>query len=253
MKEFLIWKIFALYNYWCRMRLHTAIPGIELEISKYLKNSKTTGTKYPTLWRAVKLIFRHKPKVIFEAGTGLSTIVLAAAVKKLTNRDPLHDAKIVSMESVTSWYETAEKNLPEKYRDIVDIVLGPRIKYEFMFFRGYRHSNIPRLNYDFVFLDGPSYYDENGGSFCADVFHVLETSLAPQISGVIDTRVSSVFVMQQVFGASAVRYYPIARTSDFMVERKPLRVKITSRDFNTNIWGKLDVKLETHLETKNKN
>lgn len=244
MKNFMIWKVFALYNFWCRRRLFQVLPGIEREIADYSRTSNTTGTKFPTLWRAVRLILKDKPSLILECGTGLSTIVLAAAVKQLRARIPGYEGRIVSMESVEQWFETARKNLPNKYSDVVELVLGPRVKYEFLFFRGYRHSNIPQLDYDFVFLDGPSYDDENGGSFCADVFHVAEISSAPIIRGVVDTRVSSVFVLQKVFGRRAVRYYPFTRTSDFTVKRKPFRVKISSRDFRSNVWGEVDLRLE---------
>ena len=243
MKDFITWKVFALYNRWCRWRLFRALPGIEAEIAAYARASNTTGTKYPTLWRAVRLILAHRPAAILEAGTGLSTIVLAAAVKQLAARVPGYAGRIVSMESVDVWYETARRNLPAKYADVVQIVLGPRVKYEFLFFRGYRHSNIPALDYDFVFLDGPSYEDENGGSFCADVFHVVETSSAPVVRGVVDTRVSSVFVLQQVFGRRAIRYYPFERTSDFEVSRKPFRVKISSRDFRSSLLGRVNLSL----------
>lgn len=244
MKNFLIWKVFAFYSYWCRRQLFQALPGIDREIADYSRRSNTTGTKFPTLWRAVRLILKEKPSLILECGTGLSTIVLAATVKQLRDRNSGYVGKIVSMESVERWFETARKNLPEKYADVVELVLGPRVKYEFLFFRGYRHSNIPPLDYDFVFLDGPSYDDENGGSFCADVFHVAETSSAPVIRGVIDTRVSSVFVLQKVFGRQAVRYYPFIRTSDFAVRRKPFRVKISSRDFRSNVCGGVDLRLD---------
>lgn len=243
MKDFLIWKAFALYSHWCRWRLFAALPGIRQEIADYAKASQTTGTKFPTLWRAVRLILRHKPAAILEAGTGLSTIVLAAAVQRLRARDHTYAGRIVSMESVDVWYETAKRNLPPKYQDVVELVLGPRVKVEFLFFRGYRHSNIPPLDYDFVFLDGPSYEDENGGAFCADVFHVVETSAAPVVRGVIDTRVSSVFVLQQVFGRRAVRYYPMARTSDFRIRKRPFRSKISSRDFHSNVLGGVGLRL----------
>lgn len=96
-----------------------------------------------------------------------------------------------------------------------------------------------------MFLDVPSYEDDNGGSFCADVFHVVETSSAPIIRGVIDTRVSSVFVLQKVFGRRAVQYDPFTRTSDFTVKRQPIRVKISSRDFRSNIWGEVDLRLDS--------
>ncbi|MCF8176963.1 MAG: hypothetical protein K9J74_00495 [Sulfuritalea sp.] len=244
MKNFFVWKAFALYNHWCRRRLFQALPGIEDEIADYLRRSKTTGTKFPTLWRAVRIILKERPVLILECGTGLSTIVLAAAVKYLRASNTGYEGKIISMESVEHWFETARKNLPDKYSDVVELVLGPREKYEFLFFRGYRHSNISPLDYDFVFLDGPSYDDDNGGSFCADVFHVAETSSAPVIRGVIDTRVSSVFVLQKVFGGRAVRYYPFIRTSDFSVKRRPFRVKISSRDFRSNMWGEVDLCLE---------
>ena len=70
MKDFLIWKAFAIYNHWCRWRLFAALPGIRQEIAEYAKASQTTGTKFPTLWRAVRLILRHRPALILEAGTG---------------------------------------------------------------------------------------------------------------------------------------------------------------------------------------
>ncbi|HRE15466.1 MAG TPA: hypothetical protein PLW86_00145, partial [Rhodocyclaceae bacterium] len=67
MKDFLLWKVFALYSHWCRRRLFNALPGIEAEIAEYSRKSKTTGTKFPTLWRAVRLILQHKPLVILES------------------------------------------------------------------------------------------------------------------------------------------------------------------------------------------
>ena len=245
--DFVSWKLFAVYHYWCRYRLFRALPGIDREIADYSTKSNTTGTKFPTLWRAVRIILSEKPTHILECGTGLSTIVLTAAVKKLKSRDPAYDGHITSMESVEEWFDIATKNLPDKYSDVVDIVLGPREKYEFLFFRGYRHSNIPPKDYDFVFLDGPSYNDEYGSAFCADVFHVIETSSAPVVRGVIDTRVSSVYVLQKVFGTSAVRYFPFARTSDFRVKPMPFRVNLTSRKFRANLLGGLSLWLKSPL------
>jgi hypothetical protein len=239
LKEYFVWKVFAAYSLWCRSRLYRALPGIAEEIVEYSGKSDTTGTKFPTLWRAVRIILKEKPSRILECGTGLSTLVLSAAILKNKAEDASYDGHIVSMESVEQWFDTAVQNLPEKYKQVVEIVLGPREKYEFLFFRGYRHSNIPPQDFDFVFLDGPNYDDENGGSFCADVLHVLEISSAPVVRGVIDTRVSSVFVMQTVFGTKAIRYYPLTRTSDFSVSRTPLRVKITSRNFRSGITGRV--------------
>ncbi len=134
MKNYLIWKLFALYNYWCRWRLFRALPGIAREIEDYSRKSDTTGTKYATLWRAVSIILAERPATILECGTGLSTIVLGAAVKQLRARFPDYRGRIVSMESMEVWYNIARQNLPEKYADVVELVLGPRQKDEFLFF-----------------------------------------------------------------------------------------------------------------------
>lgn len=248
MRNWLIWKIFAAYNIWSKWRLHNTLPGIREEMAEYALRSKSTGVKFTTLWRAVRLILRYKPEIILECGTGLSTIVLAAAIKKLREQSATYAGKIVSLESVDEWFAEAKKNLPDKYQDIVELVLGAREKYEFLFFRGYCHSNIPVYDYDFVFLDGPSYQDQHGGAFCADVFQAMTISSAPKLRGVIDTRVSSVFVMQQVFGVGAARYYPIARTADFLVSKQNFRVRISSRDFSSDHRGRLTLTLSPETE-----
>lgn len=246
-RSFIIWKCFALYSHWCRMRLCAKLPGIREEMQRYSLKSKTTGTKWPTLWRAVRIILSEKPIHILECGTGLSTVVLAEAVYKLRSADPSYNGKIKSMESLAVWHEKAIEMLPEKYKEFTSILLGPREKYERLFFRGYKHSEIPEENYDFVFLDGPDYTDECGSSFCADILHVVETSKAPLIRGVVDTRVSSVFVLQQLFGAHAVRYYAVARTCDLKVAPTKLNGKLTSRQFSNNIFGRLTLHINKSL------
>ncbi|WP_137700969.1 class I SAM-dependent methyltransferase [Marimonas lutisalis] len=212
------------------------------ELKDYSKGSDTTGTQWTTLWFAVREILKHRPACILECGTGASTIVLASAVKKLKAEDPSYDGHIVSMESVKEWYDTAQGCLPEKYRDVVEIVLGPREKYEIGMFRGYLHGNIPRKSYDFVFLDGPSFADEKGSAFCADVLRVLEFTEAPVVRGVIDGRTSSGFVLQTMFGVPAARYFLPNMAGVFEIETAALRSDHTSTDFGSTVMGRLYLK-----------
>lgn len=232
-------QLFSIYKRWCRSRLEKALPGIVDELADYAKKSDTTGTKWTTLWWAVDTILTYKPKVILECGTGASTIVFAAAIQKLRAKDSSYDGRIISMESVAAWRDIAVSNLPEKYEGDVEIVLGEREPYQIAFFRGYCHSNIPRLDYEFVFLDGPNYDDERGTSFCADVLKVMEWSERRFIRAVVDTRVTSVFVLQTLFGVQAVRYYPFIKTCALRLPCKDLTDKITTRDFSSNPFGRL--------------
>lgn len=230
-------------NYYCKFRLKRELPNIILELSEYGKSSDTTGTQWITLWYAVSGILKFKPKFILESGTGASTIVLAAAVQKLMHQDPSYYGKIVSMESYEEWYQVAKDNLPPKYKDLVELVYGPREEFTFGMFRGLIHSNIPHYDYSFVFLDGPSFIDEKGMSFCADAFKIMEFSKADIINGVIDARRSSAFVMQLMFGPRAAPHFKPLFASRFSIPRVDLRKWTAKKDFTGNIFGGLKLSM----------
>ena len=236
-------KVFKrIYNKICRRRLLAQLPGVDLALQDYSKVSATTGTQWITLWFAVRSILRYKPRCILECGTGASTLVLAAAVQRLRNEDPEYDGRIVSMESVKEWFDIAQANLPDACRDVVKLIHGPREKYEVGMFRGYIHGNIPEAPYDFVFLDGPNFRDENGTAFCADVFRAFDLSPAEEIRGVIDGRASSAFVMQTIFGLASVRYFLPALAATFSVSRLNFHEPFNTTDFSSSVFGRLTLK-----------
>lgn len=216
----LTWKIYAIYSYYAQYRLSRIIPNIHNIINGYSAKSDTTGTKYPTLYKAIRVILKNKPKYILESGTGTSTLILAELILLLKKKDPNYSCKIVSMESMSDWYELAVELLPKKYEEVVEIKLGEREKYDYSMFRGYTHSNIPNLPFEFVLIDGPSYNDDKGSSTCMDAIKVRLKSNLETVYCVIDTRNSTVFMMQQIFGVSASRYFPFFRSC--VVEMKKL-------------------------------
>ena len=249
MMNYLYWKFHAFYSTYAKRRLFLMVEGIEEIIENYTKKTNSTGTKYSTLYCAVKVIKKYKPKILLESGTGTSTIVLAETLKQLIRKDPDYKPKLISMESIPEWYDMAVKLLPEEYKDIVEIRLGKREKYEYAMFRGYSHSNIPLQNYDFIFLDGPNYNDEKGSSSCLDAIKARMISNVKTLNGVIDTRVSSVFVMQTLFGLNSIRYSNLKRTCSFSLNQIKLLPKIGSSSFNYSPQG--GVKLNEKKLLKN--
>ena len=218
------------------------LPSMESELAKYFKGSATTGTQPITLWLAVKTILNSKPSMILESGTGASSIVLSLAVKKLKSQNPDYECKIVSMESVKEWYDIAKANLPAHHMDTVEIIYGPRKKYEISMFRGYIHSNIPDYEYDFVFLDGPNFEDDKGTTFCADPLYVYLKSGKKSLTGVFDGRVSSAFVIQTLFGRKSVKYFTPSLAGTFRLEAGKSFEKFNSTDFKNLLAGRLFLK-----------
>ena len=241
MFNYVYWKLHAVYNIYSKKRLFKMVEGVEGIINDYSNKTNSTGTKFPTLYNAVKLIQKFKPNILLESGTGTSTLVIAETLIQLKKEDPNYNPILISMESLPKWHNLAVELLPEKYRDIVEIRLGEREKFEYGMFRGYCHSNIPSKNYDFVFLDGPSYKDEEGNSSCLDALKVRLESNVKAVIGVVDTRVSSVFVMQNLFGLNAIRYSDCKRTCTFRLNKIESHPKFSSKSFSYNLFGKVSV------------
>lgn len=248
LNEWLVWKIYALHHIYCKYKLNKLVPGVINIIEDYQKKTKSTGTKFPTLYRAVKLIIEKKPKYILESGTGTSTLVLAEAVLKIQKTNPNYSCEIISMESIEEWYDMANNLLPKKYHHIVKIILGKRKLFEYQMFRGYCHSNIPAKDYDLVFLDGPNYDDNYGSSTCMDALKVRLRSEKNIIHCIVDTRVSTVFMMQKIFRKSDITYYSIFRASSFKMHKIEHRPKLNSSNFTSNINGRIRLKSNFNLK-----
>jgi len=230
------------FNYICKRRLHRMLPTLESELSRYFKGSTTTGTQPITLWLAVKTILNTKPRMILECGTGASSIVLSLAIKKIKSEDPSYDCKVISMESVREWYDTAIDNLPAHHSDTVQIIYGPREKYEISMFRGYIHSNIPDNDYDLVFLDGPNFEDEKGTTFCADALYIYQKSGKKPLKGIFDGRASSAFVIQTLFGRKSVKYFIPFLAGTFQLDGGKSFEKFNTTDFRNQLTGRLFLK-----------
>jgi hypothetical protein len=115
------------------------------------------------------------------------------------------------MEEHEGWLEMSRKLLPKKYTQYVDFRLSRTIEDKYSLFRGVRYEDIPDRAYDFVFVDGPKYVSPVDGSatFDFDYIHLLRNTVRP-IGCLVDKRLSTVFVFQQLLGADKVKYSSVA-------------------------------------------
>jgi hypothetical protein len=111
------------------------------------------------------------------------------------------------MEEHEGWLDLSRKLLPTEYSKYVDFRLSGTIEDRYSLFRGVRYEYIPDRGYDFVFVDGPKYVSPVDGAATFDFYyiHVLRNSDIP-VGCLIDKRLSTVFVLQQLLGADKVKY-----------------------------------------------
>jgi predicted O-methyltransferase YrrM len=163
---------------------------------------------YLTLYRFVR---EHRPREILECGTGLSTVVLAQALRE-NERDGHARGRVTSMEDVKSWYENARARFPAELAPYVDFVLSEKVDGVYKCFRGVRYAALPERPYDFVFSDGPERHSPVNGDklFNLDLLEVVRRSATP-VYGIVDDHYLTAYVLQRVLGPEKARYSAVRK------------------------------------------
>ncbi|MFT6778323.1 MAG: hypothetical protein ACJAV1_002262 [Paraglaciecola sp.] len=155
-------------------------------------------------------IRKNKPIEILECGTGVSTLIMTTALKELES-EGYEVGKITSMDSHKEYLEMSRDLLPENLEKYVDFHLSDVMEDFFSIYRGVRYSDIPNREYDFAFIGGPDYKAPSDGmlTFDFDFLYVLLRSKNP-LAGMVDKRVSTCYVLQQLLGIDRVKYEPVS-------------------------------------------
>jgi len=176
------------------------------DLSKYLDHTISSGASYADYWLLYSYIRNKRPKEVLECGTGVTTIILAHAMKD-NDVSGAGGGRITSMENVPECYRSATELMPKHLKAYVDINLSEKVEDAYSFFRGVRYKEIPDRPYDFVFIDGPgiSAPSDGHGTFDFDFIRVLERSRGP-LSALVDTRLGTCFVLAHILRQGCITY-----------------------------------------------
>ena len=179
-------------------------------LQEYLTKSASSGCGYIDYACLYEIVRGAKPVEVLECGTGVSTLVIAHALME-NERETGVSGRVTSMEEHMDWLEMSRTLLPPQYSKYVSFELSNTVEDSYSLFRGVRYSTLPERAYDFVFVDGPKYMSpqDGGATFDFDFIHVLRTAEKP-VSCLIDKRLSTVFVLQQLLGTDKVTYSAVA-------------------------------------------
>lgn len=179
-------------------------------LQEYLAKTKSTGCGYVDYAYLFEIVKSTRPVEILECGTGVSTLVIAHALME-NEKETGVAGRITSMEEHSDWLEMSSKLLPPQYSKYVSFELSTTVEDRYSIFRGVRYATVPDRAYDFVFVDGPKYESplDGGATFDFDFIHVLRKAEKP-VSCLIDKRLSTVFVLQQLLGKDKVAYSTVA-------------------------------------------
>jgi hypothetical protein len=168
----------------------------------------TTGADLIDYWQLVAFVRDNKPKYFLECGTGITTHIIAWAMKKYCQEQYNGDIRLVSMESIPHWHEEAMRFFPDQYRDFLTIEFSPIAELSYHFFTGICYQHIPDLPYSAIYVDGPDpdLKDKKDQFIDMDFLRVVLASTIP-VSGMIDKRKATGLFYSTLFGPKKVKYF----------------------------------------------
>jgi hypothetical protein len=179
-------------------------------LQDYLKKTESTGCGYIDYACLYETIRKSRAVEILECGTGVSTLIIAHALRE-NEKETGITGHVTSMEEHAEWLEMSRQLLPSQYGKYVSFELSHTVEDRYSLFRGVRYADIPNKAHDFVFVDGPKYESplDGGATFDFDFIHVLRNAEKP-VGCLIDKRLSTCFALQQLLGTDRVKYSAIA-------------------------------------------
>ncbi len=167
---------------------------------------------YADLWFLYRTVRRRRPRLVLEFGSGCSTLALALALHE--NRGEGGPAgRLVSIDSDPYWTESTRGALPEGSREYCEILHRPAVETEWNGTPVFRHSDLPQLEPDLVYLDGPPLTPER--KVAVDVLD-LEDRFRPGFLLIVDGRwANAMFLREHLRGEYRFEYRTLFQNSTF--------------------------------------
>jgi len=154
------------------------IKNFKKQIKKHKQFRGTYGmyAKFYIIYNTVRTL---KPEYILECGSGISTIIIARAIKENNY------GTLISMEE----YETFGKIISEIAGNSVQMHISETEETTYDGISGIKYKNIPNYPYTLIFIDGPTTKTVD-----LDAFYLLEKY--PKAKILIDCRVPTIRALQ---------------------------------------------------------
>jgi len=133
-------------------------------------------------------VLKLRPKYILELGPGTSTNIICLAIDDIRKTDVAYSPTFLSFEENQEWLQFHEDTFVPSLRKYVTLGFSPSGKKESDVPGQYvaHYIDIPKLPYEFVFIDGPDFL-RYGCTWSSDAVDLADT-FAQKVSVVFDNR-----------------------------------------------------------------
>ena len=169
----------------------------------------TTGCEWTDYRLLHQMILKYQPQCVLELGCGISTYVIADALKENGH------GHCWSFEEHARYANVTWARLPESYRKLVTLEVRPVSTgcYDTRY-HGRRFDYTARQCFDFVFVDGPTEYVDGQKGICLDLFRV---PLGSPCHVLVDGKRNSCEAYRNWWGCRTGRYHRILDVGIFTI------------------------------------
>jgi len=169
-------------------------------LEPYIQRSPSTGVSFSDYGVLYQWIKKYRPREVLECGTGMSTVVIAQALRENFEESGVK-GRVTSMEEYENYHASAKSLFPRELDEYAEILFSPAVEDHYHLFRGTRYAEIPDRKYDFVFVDGPALLSDPKDPNAAinmDFIKLVAKADHP-IAALIDTRTTTCYVYSLFF------------------------------------------------------
>lgn len=204
------------WDLWGEFMLKLSTPALLELVRETARRSSSTGCGYGDYWSLYTTIRRLKPTNVVECGAGISTVVIAYAM-----RENEKNGKFISLEQAKFYFDNIVSVFPAELIPYVEIVLSSSVEVPVGDRLGCRYVFEPRDAIDFLYVDGPSLrkqYDNKQlpKAFNADILFIPKSD---RFLAILDQRIGTMWILKSLLTDHDVRYNVMKRQT--FITKKP--------------------------------
>ena len=187
------------------------ISNLQKYLDEVSNKSNSTGVNYSDHKILYETIRSVKPKYILELGSGISSTTICYALRENKELDNI-EGKLISIEENDNYFNEVKKITSPDLLPFVDFILSQRETKKIMDMKGCFYNQIPRNNYDIVFIDGPTLrgippnYRESK-AFNSAILNLLSNNSYVPSHIFLDQRIDSMWSLKKCLPETKFKYY----------------------------------------------
>lgn len=190
-----------LQNWASRYSKKNGLAGFIEQLNEKWDSAGVSFVDYCLLYNYIE---KRKPQYFLELGTGKSTHVIAKAMHDFCYKKYKGKIKLCSTETEESWYKKAVANIPEEFKEFVEIHNLKFIPFSYLFVHGLCSENLPNYPFDSCFVDRAA---TPGHGVNMDLMKIILNSNKP-VDAIFDSQKKQVLAYFSIIDNKKFKFLP---------------------------------------------